>query len=413
MPTLKLTHVTKPYTLSSIHPQRLNQFLRHFVDYFKRRGFAIPAGEGAFTQEQFHELIRVFNSPNADTPTELTEALFHIDEMACSKGMEALLLAASKARIQLPEDEKFTPADLALHLWLIRPSLLKDAYVEQIVKKPRSFNYYRHRDIVPSRPRKITDKLIVTLQSKIDEFNLARRRVAVSRVSVYEFGDDLAFLILRGDPMHRGEVLQRGNWVFATWQPAGYDLVIYNRKIPELRIHASLKGEQVFYCKTFGRLFFDDEDCFPSSQHFSLERIDELGEDIQSPLGVDGIERITLIKIALLEQGEPTLITEHKSAKLFEALKVRDRCLQPNARIVSATFRFLMLDDSEVAVTVYSGNIATFNRDRDCRPIEDWMTAIGIKLAMQETHAPNKTLENALSNPNAAGHAANLATRTA
>ncbi len=55
----------------------------------------------------------------------MIEALFHVSEVANDQGMEALLLVASKTGIELPDGD-LSPADLAMHIWLYDPDLLRE-----------------------------------------------------------------------------------------------------------------------------------------------------------------------------------------------------------------------------------------------------------------------------------------------
>ena len=148
MPTFRLSCFTNPTILSSIDPPRLRAFLMRFRDYLEARGFQIPARD-AFAESDYATLIRILHSPSAQTPSEMTQALWHIDDMSSDQGMEALLLAASKNGIAIPDSDRLTPSDLAIHIWLQDPSVLRHANAERVVTKVKSFEYFRNRNIEP------------------------------------------------------------------------------------------------------------------------------------------------------------------------------------------------------------------------------------------------------------------------
>ncbi|WP_442510576.1 hypothetical protein SH528x_002211 [Novipirellula sp. SH528] len=146
MPVYKLSKFTDRGTLGAINPIRLREFLLRFSEYFAARKFVVtPNAE--LKDSDFTKLTRILNSPTLAMPSELVEALFHIEEMSNDQGMEALMLASMKAGVTIPEDEELTPADLALHFWMTKPELLRRANYERIATSQKSFRHYlnRHR----------------------------------------------------------------------------------------------------------------------------------------------------------------------------------------------------------------------------------------------------------------------------
>ncbi len=141
----KLPHFTDPAFLLSIDQPRLRKFLKQFEKYLTLREFVIPP-KPKFTPSHINQLIGIFNTPTTRTPPELVEALFLIDEMANERGMEALLLAASKVRLELPDGD-LSEADVAMHMWLHHPDVLRRANCERIVLRVQTFRYFINKTL--------------------------------------------------------------------------------------------------------------------------------------------------------------------------------------------------------------------------------------------------------------------------
>ena len=89
-------------------------------------------------------------SPDADTPKDLADALYIINEMATPKGMDGLLEEAKAKEISLDGHTEQSPADIALHVWLHDRDLVERKHAEQFITRKRSFEYYQtEADPVP------------------------------------------------------------------------------------------------------------------------------------------------------------------------------------------------------------------------------------------------------------------------
>ena len=130
MPSFQLPHFNDIAVLRSIEPNRFRIFLLRFKKYLSSQEFTVP-DDATFTDAHLQRLIGIFNEHEGSTPADMIEALFHVSEVANDQGMEALLLVASKNSIDLPDGD-FTPADLALLIWLYDPDLLRRANCERI-----------------------------------------------------------------------------------------------------------------------------------------------------------------------------------------------------------------------------------------------------------------------------------------
>lgn len=395
----KLHHFTDPAFLLSIAPPRLRMFLQQFEKYLALRDFAIPA-DAKFTPSHVNQLIDIFNTPTSRTPAEMVEALFHIDEMANEHGMEALLLAASKVGLELPEGQ-LSEADLAMHMWLYHPDLLRRANCERIVLRVQTFRYFSNKTFGVPKFVPPKDDVLNLICEQLNRFNRNRLRGGGCAVWMYEFGDDIAFLMRLAIPLKRDEVMDGEVCRHDVRRPVQYDLVVYNVKTGELRVRANLVSERREYCRIFGEHLFGDPEFFPSGELFDLSAIHELGEDIQSAAHVEGIREVKLVELQEVLLGQQTLKLTFRSEQVFDAIKEHNKRLTPHGRLSQAKFKFWFIGGGDVTVTIYAGNQIRFSRQNGIDAIEQWMIHHGIKINRHATYRmPTASpLADALSNP--------------
>lgn len=408
----KLPHFTDPAFLLSIDQPRLRKFLKQFEKYLTLREFVIPP-KPKFTPSHINQLIGIFNTPTTRTPPELVEALFLIDEMANERGMEALLLAASKVRLELPDGD-LSEADVAMHMWLHHPDVLRRANCERIVLRVQTFRYFINKTLEVPKFVTPVDSVLQQICESLNRFNRDRRRGGGCALWMYEFGDDIAFLMRLAIPLKRGEIMDGETCRHDVRRPVQYDLVVYNIKTGELRVRANLVSERREYCRIYGEHLFGDAEFFPPSELFDLGAIHEQGEDIQSPAHIEGIRQVNLIELQEVLQGQQTLKLTFKSNQVFDAIKEHNKRLTPQGRLSQAKFKFWFVAGGEVTVTIYAGNQIRFSRQHGIDAIEQWMIHHGIKISRNAKHAnpTTKTLANALANPEPARTPPTVATRT-
>jgi hypothetical protein len=412
MPSFHLPHFNDIAILRSIEPNRFRTFLLRFDNYLRSHGFSIPV-TAEFTDAHLQRLIGIFNAHDGSTPADMIEALFHISEVSNDQGMEALLLVASKTGIELPEGD-LTPADLALLIWLNDPDRLRRANCERIVLRFQSFYCFMNRTLEAPLFEMPADGVLKRIEERTNQFNRNRQRGGGAAVWMYEFGNEVAFLIRFGGSLKRDEIMDDDKCRPDIRRPVGYDLVVYNIETGELRIRADLVSERRFYCRLFSEHLFDDPEFFEHGETFNLDVIYRLGEDVQSPGMIFGIKRVTLVEIQEVLLGEKTLHVTFKSEAIFDAIREHNKRLTPNGRLLSAKFMRVLEDTGEVTVTVCSGNKIRLSRQVGITAIDRWMIHIGIRVPQNETLRMQATspLADHLANPKSQGTDVSVASRT-
>ena len=123
MATFSLRRFSHSEVLRRVSPEHMRRLLKPYGDYLGQRGYPLP--ESPDTALEYSMLARIFASPDSDTPPELAEALYLIDEMATPEGMDALLDAANSARLDLDLKSDPTPEEVALQIYLASSALLR------------------------------------------------------------------------------------------------------------------------------------------------------------------------------------------------------------------------------------------------------------------------------------------------
>ena len=93
------------------------KFLLPYNDFFLSRGVGLELQEET-GELDYNGLVHVFMHPDADTPHDLAEALYFINEMATADRMDQLLEEAENRDVHIDYHPDSTPEDIAIQVWL-------------------------------------------------------------------------------------------------------------------------------------------------------------------------------------------------------------------------------------------------------------------------------------------------------
>lgn len=377
MATFRLRHFSNPETLRAIAPKRLLTFLDPFREFFASRNYTLPpvaSSDGV----DYQALVDVFMSPDGNTPKELLDALFLVDEMSTPEGMDALLDAAQAAELALDPGSDHSPSDIAIQVWLLDRDILERKHAEQFLYRAKSFEYYQSEAEEPPPFNMPSLAKHRDLERELDDWFEQKKRGRGTRVFIYPKDDEVWFLVQHGEPFKREDSLQEGDVSSVCYRPLKHDVVVYDRRLGELRINARLVGEKRLYCHQFGKHLFGDEDCFPSTSKYTLEPLREYGADAFACGDVQGIEWIMLTEVHLFWGGAHREVEIRKATDVFAALSARQRELPEHPRIIKAVFKVKFADSKTPrSVTIRPSNIATYTRDSDAALVERWLDLRG------------------------------------
>lgn len=396
MATFRLRHFSNPAILRSIEPERFLTLLDTHRQFFHDRGYPLPL-QGNAAELNYQSLVDIFSTPDASSPKELLDALFLIDEMSTAEGMDALLAAAAAAHLALDSNEESSPADIAVQVWLIDRDILERKHAEQFLIRPKSFEYFQSRHTVPPTCNPPTASRRHQLERDLDDWFEEKRRGRATRVFIYPSEHEVRFLVRHGEPFKREESLHGAGVGSVCYRPLKYDVVVYDRRLGELRINAQLVGEKNLYREKIGHHFFSDSGCFPGTRKYTLEPLRELEIDALACGDVEGIESISLTEVDFYWGGAHGEVEVRKAGDLFAALATRKGHFPSSPRIVKAVFRVKFADSKTPrSVKIRPGNIAEYTRDSDALLIEQWLALRGFIL--HEESVQHETTAASLAN---------------
>ena len=377
MATYNLRRFAQPAVLKAIAPKRLQEFLGPYRTYFNGRGLPLPS-PNASNGLDHEQLVEVLMSPDADTPKDLVDALFFVNEMSTDENMDLLLEEAEKNGLSLDGKPDPTAADVAVQVFLQDRQLLERKHAEQYLTRPRVFEYFQTQARpVPAfkQPSWVT---LVALEHDLDNWFEKKKRGRGSRVFVYPKGDSIWFLVRHGDPFRREGSLDGDQMSSVFYRPEKHDVLVYEPALGELRMNTCNKGEKEIYRVEFGRNVFGDEDFFPGTGKYTLEPLRTAGTAFIVCTDVDGMDWVRLREVQFLRGGTEREIEIRKAKDLFAALEGRGQSMPARAPILRASFHVKFTDaKSPRIVTIRPSNIAQYTRDSDADVVEDWLQKRG------------------------------------
>ncbi len=388
MATYSLRRFTRPEILRKIDRRLLLRFLDPYRAFFAARGVALPAADGGSGEIDSDGLAKVFMAPDADTPGDLVDALFLVDEMATEEGMDDLLDAAQQAGISLDGSPDDSPADVALRAWLDARGLLEQRHSEQYLTNARSFEYYQTESEARVLTKAPSKKILKNLQDDLDNWFEEKRRGRGTRVHLDSKAEELWFRVCHGDPYRREPCLEGGKPGAVHYRPEKDDLVVYNPALGELKVNARSKGEKDLYRRMFGLHLFGSDNYFPGTGKYTLDplRTDGAGSLVCSD--VPGLKKVVLREVHFFRGGPENEVEIRRANDLFAAYEATSRGLPTKPRIVRAKFQ-VKFDGSTAPrmVTIKPSNIATYKRDSDGEIVDQWLSRRGFVRSTQRADA--------------------------
>jgi len=292
MATVNLQRFTRVESLRAIQPDLLGKFLLPYNDFFEARGVSLKP-EAEIGKLDYKGLVNVFMHPDADTPHDLAEALYFINEMATIEGMDELLDETAKCQVVIDYHPDSTPEDVAIQVWLADREIVERKHAEHFLHRPKSFEYFQSEED-PKPIGKISKKTLDAFEGDLDDYFEEKKRGRTSKVFHFPKGDEDWFLVRHGEPYKREGGIKDGQSTSIFYRPETYDVVIYNSTTGELRMNACSIGIKRLYRSKFGKHFFSDDNFFPGTAKYTLEPLKSDGEASLVCNDVEGMEWVVL-----------------------------------------------------------------------------------------------------------------------
>jgi len=379
----KLTKFTSLGVLQNFSVPCLIEFLTRFKAYLKARKVKLSA-----ETFEYEQVISLFTQVDSDTPQELLEAAFFIEEMATRSGRAKVIKEAKARKIILGYDsEDLSVHDFILITWLRHPDLLEAAKSRVLTWRKRSFC-----TCPPTR-----GEVHPLVRSEIGSVSALEQGLAdvlpgcdSGSVKVIEYddveSDELWWLIRRTDFLERVPVMgASGNPEVVFVRPLKYDVIVYDKLHGELRINTdkSLHGE---YRQEFGQFLFGRQDYFAERDVYSLDVLFDNDPAFLDCSGIAGIDAIRWTEVGFAFPGSFGITRVDRSPDMVRSKRLKGKpFVPPGVAIRYAKFDvFFEGAKSPRSVQVMSGNIANYSREADSSALDYWLRHSGIMITLMQ-----------------------------
>jgi len=273
-----------------------------------------------------------------------------------------------------------SPADVAAQLLLTNKALFQELHAERAVAKYRSFIFFVPGREIPKDFMPPAD--LAPLENELNEWYEQHKRGRSARVFWRQKDTEFWFHVRHAEPIKReGCVGMKDNRSGSMiYRPERHDLLVYDAKVGEIRVHADCKAEPEMFRKVFGTHLFGDPNFFsPGLEKYTLA---PLKTKARAALAFDGIEGLISITLKEVEWfrglGKLWEREVHKAEDLFSVFEERKFQIHESFDIRHAKFS-VMFTDAKIprTVTIRPSNYLYVGRDDDAIPIGKWLTARG------------------------------------
>ncbi|MEN6386028.1 MAG: hypothetical protein ABFD79_12645 [Phycisphaerales bacterium] len=374
--SFRLKHFSNPAALKQIDRVSLFGLLYPFNDFLKSRDPQVIVGE----KIDYERLAKILMSPGLDTPMQLMEALFLIEETASIESPDLILDRAVEYNIDFGHLANATSADLAVAVWLKNPDILEAIHAEGYIVKAKKFDsYFTTSMSLPCYPAE-NDELLETIEQDLNKWFEKRKRGIGSKIFKFKRDDKIWFLVRHGELFKREGVLNGSESASIFYRPEKYDILFYWPEYGELAIHSTSEKDQIEYCKILGKHLFNNEAFFDTSgrEKYTLEPLRTDGRAALSCADVDGIEHISFTELYWRYNSNQMHIQMHKANDIFEALSVKKFTIPKDATLTKASFKIKFKGSKSTrTVTIRLPSAAIFGRDSDADVVNEWLKKRG------------------------------------
>lgn len=368
--SFRLRRFSNPATLRQIEPALLARFLADHAQSWPDLAALLSA-----TPLDIDRLAAMLMNPGDDAPDALLDALYFVDEASAPEMYEDLLDEARRSDIALG-DAPVSPADLAVRIWLDDPETLQRYHAERRQIRTKKFEHFPSVSARIPVIRGVQDVIVQGLQDDLDAFFETRRKGRGTRVFPFVKDDAVWFLIRHGEKLRREGTIENGESSSVFYRPEKYDIVLFDRVLGELAVHAGAKGEVAEYRRAFGQRLFGDGAIFDADarSRFTLAPIIGRGPECLVCSDVDGLESVRLTELRWRHDSQRLHVEIHQSDDVFAALEEAHSPIPPSATLLKAVFKMKFRHaERERSVTVKPPNAAVFDRESDAPVVHDWL----------------------------------------
>lgn len=365
------------------------ELLVRFFDSFKAElnlsRISLPSSH-VDDDQYFGSIARLLAAPEG-LPETLNEVLFAIDELSSADGQERLEEAIACAGLAMEFLPGSSRADLALQVWLAAPELLARVHNCHRLRRLSTFAHFAAAaGLSEKSPFQAPDSASLVQLSKALDLWFARhqRGQNTTRIEYHLIEGDYWFLVRHGETFSRTPGVEEQKTRILHYRPERDDVVVYAPEQDELRMNARTKGERDLYAREFGYFLHGTSDYFSRRQIYTLEPLRTYGPEALDPLGVEGIEKITLreVEVAWDERGRE-VVTRHAD-DLFEGYQegsLFGQSIPDGGQLARAVFDFQFSGRRRpTPIQIRLPNVLKVGRHCELRAVNSWLARRGFRL---------------------------------
>jgi hypothetical protein len=378
MATIRYQHFARPGFLRRIHDDVLGQFLTPYRLYLESRGLSLT---GTINCDLLGAILA---TPDADTPTELIEAL-EICDAVCSTECFEELVALDQLREDRILGDNHGNSDVVLLTWISAPEVIERIYNRAALDVDRSLHVYQAS--APIRANAFGNTSLSRLRRALSPKFENQLRGASCRITAHERPEGgHALVIKHGDPIHKAEAIneESGETEPIVFRPESIDLAFYDPSRNEWRISGRGKWLQGIYSEKIAQTLHETGCVLSRSPCYTLQPLIDHGLaslDVQT----DIVRDVRLAELQMSVCGATMRMTGRDLHHAYEAMQdPLSEFGEPRAARLAFT---LVNRRSQLNVTIHEGK-ATVRGDIDHPGIEDWLVTAGFLIFQNDEAEP-------------------------
>lgn len=381
MSKLKVGRFANPDILKQINPVVLLDFMKPYKDFLMVHGMDISIVEDQIKRNikiDFELLGSLAMQPDDSTPAEFINAAYIIGEMAKDDNVDRLMQIAASKNIALITNDDTTSADIATQLWIQDRDLIERLHAEIIVKRPRTFQYFRSDKTPPGKITSPADIIITQIENDLNEWFYKNNRGKGCRVFFFEYENEIRMLIRHGMPYKREGCIKNEQSDTIHYRPEKHDVLFYDLTDNEIAITASTnkKGQKEAYLEIIGRYLFDCPGYFLCKPKYVLDPIRDDGTASLNCHDINGIDYIKLTEVVLFFDDDYGTKKILSSADVFASQNLYNVLMSSPADLACATFEVHFTGEKKPrSVTIMPPHNIKCGRDEDRLPVNEWLKA--------------------------------------
>jgi len=335
-------------------------------------------------QRPFHiimdlEAIEAFmGDPRNAEPRGLVQEDFRRINDICEKGKNLLVRAYKYFDIE--RDDRHTPENLAMKLFLDYPGAFDYAYVWYCYYHA-SAKMSHHLISGDFRPTK--RNLDAFLKETKEWFkDLAKGPECI--ITHYDEEDSTVILIKHGSYIRTVAFWKEDKIEMISFRPASEDILLYNKETEILSVKASLAKDREQYITSFSRYIMEDESLAESKNRDTIYTLKPLQNGSFNWDGNENIKEIVLTEVKLRLPGstEPVIKISSKDVRKTLAKDVSDIRLD-SGELTYAHFRFILDVDGKkqkISFMIAPPAVSDLSQKKHAEIISNYLEDQGVKL---------------------------------